>query len=177
LPLYGYAVEDMRFSWLLGVKALFGFSPAEDRFEGFQPRHTQWTGEFDEFKVRHAVPVVFEIEPAGVLLMEEVGDICRTNRIKLVLVYSPVYRAMRELEANRAEVFAEFERVAHEKGAELWDFSDSPLCSSKENFYNSQHLNATGAEEFTRELCARMGAEGLFKHIVASNSAAVSHQP
>jgi hypothetical protein len=37
----------MRFTWWMGVRALFGWNPIEDRYFGFQPRHTTWTGDFE----------------------------------------------------------------------------------------------------------------------------------
>jgi len=38
LPLYGYLVEDMRFTWILGLKGFVGYQPKEDHFLGFLPR-------------------------------------------------------------------------------------------------------------------------------------------
>jgi len=53
LPLYGYVAEDMRFSWLRGLKALVGNQPREDHVQGFLPRYTSWTGDFDKFRASH----------------------------------------------------------------------------------------------------------------------------
>ena len=50
IPLYGYVVDDMSLSWVLGVGALLGWSPREDFYQGFNPRSTKWTDEFDSFK-------------------------------------------------------------------------------------------------------------------------------
>jgi hypothetical protein len=159
LPLYGYAVEDMRFTWMKGVGGLLGWSPAEDRYQGFVPRHLRWTGEFDEFQNKNSEGVVFPIEPEGIEAMEELADLCRKSDIRLVLVYSPVYRGMRNLESNRDEIFAAFRNLAEDCNAMFWDYSDSPLCDRKDYFYNSQHLNASGAELFSKELASRLASE------------------
>src|SRR5262249_21374 len=45
LPLYGYAVEDMRFNWLIGLKALAGTQPQEDHVNGYRPKDVGWTGD------------------------------------------------------------------------------------------------------------------------------------
>jgi hypothetical protein len=47
LPLYGYVVRDMRYSWLIGLKALAGLQPKEDTHKGFMLRYTRWAGDFE----------------------------------------------------------------------------------------------------------------------------------
>jgi hypothetical protein len=44
IPLYGYVVEDMRFTWVTGLKGFFNVQPPEDHFDGFVPRRQSWTG-------------------------------------------------------------------------------------------------------------------------------------
>jgi hypothetical protein len=160
-PLYGYVVEDMRFTWLLGLKGLLGLQPREDHFQGFVPRRTPWTGDFERFEKDHANGVRFEIEPQGVRDLTELIEVCREQGVAVVLVYSPEYSEMQKLERNRAEVFAKFKEIAARFQVPLWDYSESPLCQSRANFYNSQHLNAEGAEAFSTDIALRLAASGL----------------
>ena len=70
-PLYGYAVYDMRFSWMLGLGALFGRQPPETRFQGFEPRFTRWTEEFERFRAANPQGVTFAIDSDAVGAFEE----------------------------------------------------------------------------------------------------------
>jgi hypothetical protein len=161
IPLYGYVVEDMRFTWVLGLRGLFGFQPAEDHIQGFVPRHISWTGDFAGFRASNPHGVRFEIEPRGLRDLEDLIETCRRENIAVVLVYSPEYTEMQALEQNRDEVFAKFREISGRFHVPLWDYSDSPLSRDRSNFYNSQHLNAEGAEAFSSLLAQRLATSGI----------------
>jgi hypothetical protein len=161
LPLYGYAVDDMNFTWLTGVRGLFGWNPPEDRDLGFQPRHTPWTGDFERLKQSNPDGVRFEIEPKGLQDLDELLALCKQEGIRVLLVYSPVYYEMQALEKNRAEIFGRFAEIANRHGATIWDYSRSPISFKKDYFYNSQHLNAEGAALFSADLAAKLAASPL----------------
>ncbi|RYD68477.1 MAG: hypothetical protein EOP84_29940 [Verrucomicrobiaceae bacterium] len=156
LPLYGYSVEDMRFTWMWGALAWVNVFPREDYFSGYNPRYTAWTEDFAHFRRSNPNGVLYRIEPAGVQALTELVELCGSHGVPLVFVYSPEYIEMQQLERNREELFAEFHRIAAHGGIDLLDFSNSPLSLDRRNFYNSQHLNALGAEKFSRELSGRL---------------------
>jgi hypothetical protein len=159
IPLYGYAVEDMSFTWARGLLGCVGVNPPEDYFLGFNPRHQRWTGEFDQFRNSHRDGVSYKIEPEGVASLQGIIDTCRERGIALVLVFAPEYSGMQTLENNRGEIMRRFEELAKAGGAGFWDYSNSPLCRQQELFYNSQHLNDTGAALFSDDLANRLAAE------------------
>jgi hypothetical protein len=76
VPLYGYVVDDMRFNWVLGLRAFFGWSPREDFFQGFNPRSPKWTDDFQRFKAGNPHGMSWEIEPAGISLVEDLIRLC-----------------------------------------------------------------------------------------------------
>jgi len=159
LPLYAYVVEDMRFTWMKGLARLVGLQPGEDYILGFEPRHTSWTGDFEKFKSTIPNGINTEVEPEGIKDLNELVQVCRSNQIRLLLVYSPEYFEMQGLENNRREIFAIFAQLAQKNGVELWDFSNSSICLHRTNFYNSQHLNAQGADLFSERLAKQMASE------------------
>ena len=161
LPLYGYVVEDMRFTWMLGLKGLLGYQPPEDHIQGFVPRHLPWTGDFEAFRAGNPQGARFEIEPRGLRDVEELIQTCQRKGIALLLVYSPEYTEMQALERNRSEVFARFRELSERFHVPLWDYSDSPLSRVRGNFYNSQHLNAEGAAAFSKLLAERLVTSGI----------------
>lgn len=158
IPLYGYAVEDMAFTWVWGLLGLAGYSGGENYFQGFNPRYLEWTEDFSRFKAGVASGVTYRIEPEGVAALREIMKLCRENGITLILVFSPEYYEMQAMERNRAEIFAKFSALSGEFGAPFWDYSDSYLCRDHRNFYNSQHLNASGAEMFSTDVARRLKA-------------------
>ena len=162
VPLYGYAVEDLRFTWLKGILGLLGLNSVEDNLLGFHPRDSSWTGDFERFKEMNPEGVRFPIEADGIREMEGLLRLCREQGISIVLVYSPEYIEMQAMTANRAEVFARFRDLANQFGASFWDYSGSAISSRMENFHNSQHLNAEGALAFSQSLAARLAADPVY---------------
>lgn len=156
LPLYGYLVADLRFTWLLGLKRTLGFNPPEDHVDGFVPRPWSWTGNFEKFRRDHPSGIRTPVELQGIRDLEALLALCRERAIRVLLVYSPEYHEIVPLQLNRDRIFAKFHELSTRYGATLWDFSDSPLSRSRQFFYNSQHLNADGAHAFSLELARRL---------------------
>jgi len=170
VPLYGYAVEDLRFDWLLGVMGFLGWNPHEDHILGFRPHFSGWTDDFERFKAMNPHGVQFEIEPEGVAEMEGLLELCKEQGIKVLLVYSPEYVEMQRLTINRTAVFAGFDRLGDRYAAPVWDYSTSRISARQSNFYNSQHLNAQGAEEFSRQIAERIASDPVFGKLEAPPS-------
>lgn len=159
LPLYGYVAEDMRLDWMLGPLGLLGWSPRESFFQGFNPRRAKWTEDFAKFQEANPDGVSFEIQPAGIQVMEDLIHVCQANGIVLIFVYSPEYREIQSLTRNRAEIFHEFQKLSQNHGVPLWNFSNWEFADNTEFFMNSQHLNAEGAEKFSSELARRLAEQ------------------
>jgi hypothetical protein len=172
LPLYGYVAEDMRFSWLSGLKALAGIQPREDHVQGFQPRFTPWTGDFEKFRASNPNGVLTAIEEQGVRCIEKLIELCQREGIKVLLVYSPEYREIQLLERNRDEIFSKIRDICAKYNVPLWDYSDSRISDDRDYFYNSQHLNADGAKVFSRDLARRLIETAELPTSVQDNSTA-----
>lgn len=156
VPLYGYVVDDMNFAWTLGLRGFFGWSPKEDHFLGFDPRAGTWTDDFERFKATNPEGVRWDIEPAGVQIFEGLLKLCRQQGIRLILVYSPEYAEMQQLTRNRAEIFTLFHTLAEKYGDPVWDYSGWEHAGDTRYFANSQHLNARGADLFSRDLAVHL---------------------
>ncbi len=156
IPLYGYVVEDMNFTWILGLKSFFGWTPREDYFLGFNPRAKKWTTEFENLKASKPEGVRFEIEPAGVEDVKGLIQLCQQNGIQLIFVYSPEYAEMQKLTKNREEVFNLFRELSNSYKVPFWDYSGWEFAGNKDYFQNSQHLNAVGAAAFSDDLAKRL---------------------
>jgi hypothetical protein len=156
LPLYGYVVEDMSFAWMLGLKAFLPWGRHEDLLHGFDPRATKWTDEFQHFKDANRQGVHWDIEREGIRLMEELISLCQERGVRLIFVYSPEYAEMQALTRNRDEIFDTFRAVASRTNVPIWDYSNWRYRGITHFFANSQHLNAAGAEVFSRDVAAEL---------------------
>jgi hypothetical protein len=158
VPLYGYVVDDMSMSWVLGLGALAGWSTREDYFLGFNPRPLKWTEEFKSFKAANPNGVNWPIDPEGRQSLEELVRVCQTDGIQLIFVYPPEYSEMQRLTRNRGEVFEDFRELSAKYQVPLWDYSDWRYAAETKYFQNSQHLNDEGAEVFSADLSNRLHA-------------------
>jgi hypothetical protein len=121
LPLYGYAVEDLRFTWAWGLLGLVNVNPPETHHRGFNPRSQRWNSDFDAFKASVETGVSYRIDPKGLQDLEAILSLCRENGIAILLVYSPEFVEMQRLEQNRAEIITTFKGAAARFAVELLD--------------------------------------------------------
>jgi hypothetical protein len=156
LPLYGYLVDDMGFSWMLGIGGALGWSPAEDYYMGFNPRSKGWTDEFTRFKAMNSGGVTWPVDAEGQESIDELIRICRQQGIELILVYSPEYAEMQKLVKNRAKIFTMFHELAEHNHLQFWDYSGWKHSDDTGYFTNSQHLNAAGAKVFSGDLSEQL---------------------
>lgn len=156
IPLYGYTVEDMRFTWAVGLLGCLGYENREDYFLGFNPRQGHWTEDFRRFRDANLNGVSYRMDQAGVQALEQIIRICQSQGIQIVLVFSPEYYEMQALEKNRGELMDRFRAMAAAFKVPFWDWSESPVSRNQEFFNNSQHLNAEGAEQFSREVATKL---------------------
>ena len=156
IPLYGYVVDDMSMSWVLGLGTLSGWSPHEDFFLGFNPRSLKWTDEFKSFKAANPNGVNWPIDQEGRQSLEELVRLCKERGIQLIFVYPPEYSEMQGLTRNRKEVFDDFRELSAKYHVPFWDYSDWRYAGDTEYFQNSQHVNEDGAEVFSADLANRL---------------------
>jgi|GEM_PF-808908 len=158
IPLYGYAVEDMNFTWIKALKGVVGLNPREDYFLGYNPRDLQWTGDFERFQAQHTNGVRLNVESEGVQLLVELVETCQNDGIQVILVLSPEYIGSQTMSRNREEVVGRFQKIAEQFRTPFWDYSQSDICRNQSLFYNSQHMNRAGAELFSAEIARRLAA-------------------
>jgi hypothetical protein len=77
----------------------------------------------------------------------------------VILVHSPEYIETDNFYLNRNDMLQRFKDMARGFGVPLWDYSEDPMCGNRAFFYNSQHLNHTGAGVFSKSIAQRLGVE------------------
>ena len=170
LPLYGYAVEDMNFTWLsASVRWSAGTRPRTVTSDSSQDIHhgqaisSRSSAVTQTASDGRSSPRDSSCSKNSCVCAESLAFTCFSW-------YSPVYYEMQALERNRAEVFARFQELAERHGASLWDLSRSPVAFDRAYFYNSQHLNAKGAARFSADVAAALVQDGWVKSMTVQPS-------
>lgn len=100
----------------------------------------------DEYGKEHFMSFVKSVKEAGV---------------PLFIIFSPAYvdgASFKETQSMKV-----CKQIAADYGFETWDYSTDPKYVKKELFYDMNHLNTTGADMFTKEICERMIQTGKLK--------------
>lgn len=160
IPLYGFNADDMRFTPVPAMFGLLGISPPEDQPYGFLAMHRGWNRDFDRFRAAHPDGTESSYHPQAISVLTQLVDLCREKDIKLVFVYSPEWHENYEMILNREKLFSEFKALADRNRILFLDYSNTPVTRDKQNFYNSQHLNARGSRLFSEDLAQKLKAAG-----------------
>ncbi|MCE7995962.1 MAG: hypothetical protein HEP71_28540 [Roseivirga sp.] len=142
----------------LGVRHISG----NEKHKGYVGRSRSWDGTFEKFVENSPEGIVADVEEEVVMAFESYLKRCKENDIQVILVYTPEFEGIQRYFVNRAEVMGIYQRLATKFDLEFLDYSADPMCSDQTFFYNSQHMNKSGAEKFSRKLA------GDLKEIVAN---------
>lgn len=82
--------------------------------------------------------------------LDSLVQLCKFHNIRLSFVSSPVFAGGRLDFRFKAELLRELRNYAAAKGLDYYDLSSLPFCRQRELFIDHQHLNARGAELFSR---------------------------
>ena len=77
---------------------------------------------------------------------------CKSENIRLILVYSPVHTSLQKLILNKDSIVSVFKDLSVKNNLSYFDYSNIPLCSDTTYFYNANHLNTKGVEVFNKLL-------------------------
>jgi hypothetical protein len=139
-----------------GVKALFKDAKSHKKSKGYRKQTQTWNGAFARFKASlNGKPVDFsktDFTTGFERLQQKITD-CKKRNIRLILVWSPQYRELSELqEPTFSRMKAKVAAMAQENRIAFWDFSQGSINNDTRYFHNSFHMNATGVEVFNRQL-------------------------
>ena len=118
---------------------------------GYRIQDKNWDGSFDEFKRSHPKDYSVNFDP------KVFDDFIRFNKdlmkeSSITWVISPYYNDYKEMIINRIAIEKRIERTSNQLQIHLFDYTNHPLSQDKSNFYNSNHLNRQGVEQFMKVL-------------------------
>ncbi|MFH1449281.1 MAG: hypothetical protein ABIG09_02600 [bacterium] len=135
------------------IKSLLGKTHSGETYiKGADLLNISWDKKFEEFIKNHLNGYSCEIDKKSLEYFLRIIKLTKTHKIELILVISPEYYEIYNYQNNRRKILSFIRKMASENGLTLLDYGGGKcfLSQSKEYFYNSQHLNAKGANIFSK---------------------------
>lgn len=139
-----------------GILAYMGRGAKSEKYKGYQGKNLQWDSSFHNFQLANPEGKVWPIDSGAVALFREYLSFCRDNGIHLVMVYPPAFIQSLQYIKNQREILGVYEQLSAEYHIPFYNYMYDSLNYSRDNFYNSLHLNKHGAEIFSRKLAAQL---------------------
>lgn len=129
------------------------------RIKGFQDKNKIWND--DLMKAQQEIGS-FEVKPdtSIIHLFEKYLNECKQKNIKVILVYTPEFIEGQKFVRNRSDIIDLYYQFSRKYDIPFFDYSDDSISFQKKYFYNSGHLNKTGADLFTTKLIADLKKTG-----------------
>jgi hypothetical protein len=121
------------------------------RSKGYRGIEFVWNNDFAKAKSRMKNYEV-KIDSASEKLFNDFLTECRTDNMKVILVYSPEYKEFQSFVKNRNQILDLYTEYSKKFNIPFLDYSYDEMCKEKKYFYNSTHLNKMGSEIFTFRL-------------------------
>jgi hypothetical protein len=119
------------------------------RNKGFKGMEKEWNNDLDNArKITNSYTIT--LDTTSVKLFNNFIKTCKSENIDIILVYTPEYIEGQEYVSNRSDIIGLYTKLARSNDLLFFDYSDSDLCKDKKYFYNSSHLNAIGADIFSK---------------------------
>lgn len=158
LPMTRYFGEQETLG--IALRRLMGREQA-DRIKGFQGQEIYGEEEYNHRKTKYRN---WYEQAIDVLTMDDLEQFLKDMQgmgIRVAMVFSPEQLEDHQV-LNRAEMMAVFDELAKKNGAKLYDLAGDTAFADRSWFYDPLHLNAKGAEKFTKErVLPILRAEGM----------------
>jgi hypothetical protein len=97
-------------------------------------------------------PETISIDNDKIKNLYDIIYICRENNIKIVLVFSPIYSGFLNNIENSDFIFNTFKKAGSDSNVLFMDYSQNSIGNQQKYFFDLDHLNREGAEEFSKLL-------------------------
>ena len=120
------------------------------RHKGFAGMDMTWNKDLEMAQAK-GEKYTIQFDKPTMRLFERFLIECKKAKIDVVLVYAPEYTDGQHFVSNRKQLMDYYRKQADQNHIPFLDFSSDALCDDQSLFYNSSHLNKTGADLFTRK--------------------------
>src|ERR1035437_774506 len=121
------------------------------RTKGYRTKDIQWNNDFENVQ-KKMKSLEIQLDSSLISLFEDYINECKQDDIKLIIVNPPEFIDGQQFVKNRSEIMSLFYQFSKRYAIPFFDYSKDSISFQKKYFYNSGHLNKTGAELFTNKL-------------------------
>lgn len=114
----------------------------EFKSNGFQPLDGEWHEPIGNYGTTES-----SIDERKVEEMVHIMDVCKQKNIALVMVTSPMFA-----HCKKTRTLAITDSLCKERGIAYYSFLNNPAYEDGKLYSTSDHLNATGAKKFSRDI-------------------------
>ena len=157
LPLIRYTGRTKELGYAMSSLVHPG-SKTSDYYKGHKGRTKQWSEGVDAI-LESTKKITISFDSATVILFESFIKETIKAGINLIFVYTPEQIKGQKFVLNRDQMFSLFHYFSDTYHIPFYDYSNDSICYNKQYFYNSAHLNAEGADLFTREFIKNLRKE------------------
>ena len=137
LPLYRYRGYD-----------LFLTSTPRTLTKGYSSYNLSWDG----VALAQIDSIPFNYNDVSAKMFDEYLSQAKSEGIKMVFVYTPLYIGATKKINNLVEMYVTFQSYADKYDIPILDYTYMDICYDTSFFYNATHLNKLGAEIFSDSL-------------------------
>lgn len=116
---------------------------------------------FDEASLANYPKVTWKIEPAAQTYFLRLLELARSHHVNVTMILVPEYFPAVERQTNRREIIDYYATVAASNNIPFLRFDQDGFCRAKSKYYNVNHLNRTGAMEFSACLAERLATKNI----------------
>ncbi|CAM3822616.1 hypothetical protein FLGE108171_15850 [Flavobacterium gelidilacus] len=155
-PYNGFSYEDYYFPLIryYGNLKKINFNKINNeplRYKGYKGMEREWNADLAKAKLKMNKYNI-DIDSSSIKLFEQFLLECKTDKITVILVYTPEHIDGQKFVKNRKEIINIYNDFSNKYNLLFLDYSNDELCQKKDYFYNASHLNKKGSEIFTSKL-------------------------
>ncbi len=121
------------------------------RHRGFKGIDRTWNDDLDKAKIKNE-SITVQIDTSRIDLLETFIKECQNTGITLFFVFSPEYIEGQKYISNRNSILNVYKTLSQKYKLPFLNYSNDDICFNRSLFYNAMHLNATGANIFSKKL-------------------------
>jgi hypothetical protein len=122
------------------------------RVNGFKAIDKEWNNDLTNARSKYEHGIIAKIDTNLLYLFNQFLMDCQKKNIKVILIFSPEYIEGQNFVRNRKAIFKVFQEMVDKFSLPYYNYSNSPICRDRSNFFNSNHLNKKGVDKFNQIL-------------------------
>lgn len=159
IPLYRYRGDYKLMGIGLSESLNLYHDTKGDYIKGFSNKYSDWHGEKLAKMIKNG-NIRDVCNPEAVRLLESLLKQESADSVKIVFVYAPIYELLKQNMDESCSI-SEYQKLANQYGIPVLNFTDMWICSDTCYFHDANHLNALGADIFTRYLASAIDSLGF----------------